>query len=93
MVNPFVFFDFATLPIPVSVEHVLERKVGSCVISVPAYFDALQRQLVVNAGNISGMDAHRVVNEPTAAALTYRDAKMQENEICKRSRVDMRIKH
>lgn len=41
------------------------------VITVPAYFDATQRQATIDAGKIAGFNVLRIVNEPTAAALAY----------------------
>jgi molecular chaperone DnaK len=41
------------------------------VITVPAYFDDVQRQATKDAGEIAGLEVERLVNEPTAAALTY----------------------
>lgn len=41
------------------------------VITVPAYFDDLQRQATRDAGKIAGLDVLRIINEPTAAALAY----------------------
>ena len=41
------------------------------VITVPAYFDAAQRQATTDAGRIAGLEVRRILNEPTAAALAY----------------------
>ena len=46
-------------------------KVEKAVITVPAYFDDNQRQATKDAGTIAGLDVVRIINEPTAAALTY----------------------
>lgn len=46
-------------------------KIEKAVISVPAYFNISQRQAVVDAGRIAGMDVIRIIDEPTAAALAY----------------------
>ena len=52
-----------------------ERAVGGrlrrAVITVPAYFDDSQRQATKDAGRIAGLDVVRIINEPTAAALSY----------------------
>ena len=42
------------------------------VITVPAYFDDAQRQATRDAGELAGLHVERLVNEPTAAAMTYR---------------------
>ena len=52
-------------------EDYLGEKVDSAVITVPAYFDDSQRQATKNAGKIAGLDVKRIINEPTAAALSY----------------------
>lgn len=46
-------------------------EVSRAVISVPAYFDDIQRQEVVEAGRLAGFTVERIINEPTAAALSY----------------------
>jgi molecular chaperone DnaK len=49
----------------------LGEKIDGAVITVPAYFDDSQRQATKNAGEIAGLKVHRIINEPTAAALAY----------------------
>jgi len=52
-------------------EAYLGEPVRSAVITVPAYFTDAQRQATKNAGQIAGLDVKRIINEPTAAALSY----------------------
>ena len=52
-------------------EAYLGETVTQAVITVPAYFNDSQRQATKDAGKIAGLDALRIVNEPTAAALAY----------------------
>ena len=52
-------------------ENYLGEKVTEAVITVPAYFNDAQRQATKDAGKIAGLDVKRIINEPTAAALTY----------------------
>ena len=52
-------------------ESFLGKNVKNAVVTVPAYFNDSQRQATKDAGQISGLNVHRVVNEPTAAALAY----------------------
>jgi molecular chaperone DnaK len=52
-------------------EAYLGEQVTDAVITVPAYFSDAQRQATKEAGEIAGMKVHRIVNEPTAAALAY----------------------
>ncbi|MGO9311178.1 MAG: molecular chaperone DnaK [Syntrophobacteraceae bacterium] len=49
----------------------LGEKVKEAVITCPAYFNDAQRQATKNAGEIAGLKVLRVINEPTAAALSY----------------------
>jgi len=52
-------------------EDYLGEKVEKVVITVPAYFSDLQRQATKEAGILAGLDVIRIINEPTAAALSY----------------------
>ena len=52
-------------------EAYLGESVSSAVITVPAYFTDAQRQATKDAGKIAGLDVKRIINEPTAAALSY----------------------
>ena len=52
-------------------ESYLGEKVEKAVITVPAYFNDSQRQATKNAGKIAGLEVERIINEPTAAALSY----------------------
>lgn len=49
----------------------LGENVTQAVITVPAYFNDSQRQATKNAGRIAGLDVLRIINEPTAASLSY----------------------
>lgn len=52
-------------------EEYLGEKVEQAVITVPAYFNDAQRQATKDAGKIAGLEVLRIINEPTAAALSY----------------------
>lgn len=52
-------------------ESYLGRPVSKAVITVPAYFNDAQRQATKDAGRIAGLDVLRIINEPTAASLSY----------------------
>ncbi|CEO98236.1 unnamed protein product (mitochondrion) [Plasmodiophora brassicae] len=52
-------------------EAALGRSITKAVITVPAYFNDIQRRLTKDAGAIAGLDVLRIINEPTAAALAY----------------------
>ena len=52
-------------------EAYLGEKVTDAVITVPAYFTDAQRQATKDAGKIAGLEVKRIINEPTAAALSY----------------------
>ena len=62
-------------------EAYLGEKVSSAVITVPAYFTDAQRQATKDAGKIAGLDVKRIINEPTAAALSYGIDKDAEQKI------------
>ena len=52
-------------------EAYLGEKVTDAVITVPAYFNDIQRQATKDAGRIAGLNVRRIINEPTSAALAY----------------------
>ena len=52
-------------------EAYLGQAVTQAVITVPAYFNDSQRQATKDAGKIAGLEVLRIINEPTASALTY----------------------
>ncbi len=52
-------------------EQKLGHPVSKAVITVPAYFNDAQRTATKNAGKIAGLEVERIINEPTAAALSY----------------------
>mgnify|MGYP000114869841 FL=1 len=52
-------------------EKYLGQEVKEAVVTVPAYFNDSQRQATKNAGKIAGLNVKRIINEPTAAALSY----------------------
>ena len=62
-------------------ESYLGEKVTEAVITVPAYFSDAQRQATKDAGRIAGLDVKRIINEPTAAALSYGLDNEQEQKI------------
>ncbi len=52
-------------------ETALNTPLSKAVITVPAYFSDAQRQATREAGELAGLDVVRIINEPTAAALSY----------------------
>ena len=62
-------------------EDYLGEEVTEAVITVPAYFNESQRKATINAGKIAGLDVKRIVNEPTAAALSYGADKEEDKNI------------
>jgi len=52
-------------------EQFLGKTVTKAVVTVPAYFNDVQRQATKDAGTISGLNILRIINEPTAAAIAY----------------------
>ena len=55
--------------------------VSAAVITVPAYFTDAQRQATKDAGKIAGLDVKRIINEPTAAALSYGIDKGEDQKV------------
>jgi molecular chaperone DnaK len=62
-------------------EAYLGEKVTQAVITVPAYFNDSQRQATKDAGKIAGLEVPRIINEPTAAALSYGLDKKSDEQI------------
>ena len=62
-------------------EAYLGEKVTQAVITVPAYFTDAQRQATKDAGKIAGLDVKRIINEPTAAALSYGIDKEKDQKV------------
>jgi molecular chaperone DnaK len=62
-------------------ESYLGEPVTEAIVTVPAYFDDAQRQATKDAGRIAGLDVKRILNEPTAAALSYGLDKKQAEKI------------
>jgi len=52
-------------------EEFLGDTISEAIITVPAYFDDIQRQATRDAGKIAGLTVERIINEPTSAALAY----------------------
>jgi len=62
-------------------EEKLGEKIEEAVITVPAYFDDAQRKATQAAGEIAGFKVRRILNEPTAAALSYGFNKKKDEKI------------
>lgn len=62
-------------------EEFLGDKVSEAIITVPAYFDDMQRQATRDAGKIAGLEVERIINEPTAAALAYGFGKQKSEKV------------
>jgi molecular chaperone DnaK len=64
-------------------EAFLGQPVVKAVITVPAYFNDMQRTATKDAGRIAGLEVIRIINEPTSAALAYGfNRQMGEKQIC-----------
>src|SRR5947208_3934534 len=64
-----------------SAEEFLGEEISDAIITVPAYFDDIQRQATKDAGKIAGLNVSRIINEPTAAALAYGLGKRENEKI------------
>ena len=62
-------------------EHKLGETITEAVITVPAYFDDTQRKATKDAGEIAGLKVKRIINEPTAAALSYGLDKKKDEKV------------
>merc|ERR1712038_166878 len=62
-------------------ESYLGEEVKNAVVTVPAYFNDQQRQATKDAGTISGLNVLRIINEPTAAAISYGLGKKSKDEM------------
>ncbi|XP_065169830.1 heat shock 70 kDa protein cognate 5 [Atheta coriaria] len=71
MYSPSQIGAFTLIKMKETAEQYLNVKVKNAVVTVPAYFNDSQRQATKDAGQISGLNVLRVINEPTAAALAY----------------------
>lgn len=63
------------------VEKHLGQAITKAVITVPAYFNDAQRQATREAGEIAGLEVVRIINEPTAAALTFEAANKRHQKV------------
>ncbi|KYH35259.1 chaperone protein DnaK [Clostridium tepidiprofundi DSM 19306] len=61
-------------------QEVLKEDINSVVLTVPAYFTDEQRRATVKAGELAGLKVERIINEPTAAALSYGIEHMKNEE-------------
>ena len=64
-----------------SAEEFLGEEITEAIVTVPAYFDDIQRQATKDAGKIAGLNVNRIINEPTAAALAYGLGKRENEKI------------
>jgi len=71
MYSPSQIGAFVLMKMKETAENYYGSPVKNAVVTVPAYFNDSQRQATKDAGQISGLNVLRVVNEPTAAALAY----------------------
>ncbi|MBL8125182.1 MAG: molecular chaperone DnaK [Blastocatellia bacterium] len=62
-------------------EEFLGDRISEAIITVPAYFDDMQRQATRDAGKIAGLEVERIINEPTAAALAYGFGKSKNEKV------------
>jgi molecular chaperone DnaK len=62
-------------------EEFLGERITEAIVTVPAYFDDMQRQATRDAGKIAGLEVERIINEPTAAALAYGFGKQRTEKV------------
>ncbi|XP_037088532.1 stress-70 protein, mitochondrial-like [Pollicipes pollicipes] len=81
MFSPSQVGAFVLTKMKETAESYLGQPAKNAVVTVPAYFNDSQRQATKDAGQISGLNVLRVINEPTAAALAYGMDKTQDKII------------
>lgn len=69
--KPQVLSAYVLMQLKKDAESYLGEAVTGAVITVPAYFNDVQRQATKDAGRIAGLEVKRIINEPTSAALSY----------------------
>ncbi|MBM3938565.1 MAG: heat-shock protein Hsp70, partial [Sphingomonadales bacterium] len=69
--NPIELSAIILKALKVKAENALNAEVNQAVVTVPAYFNDAQRQATRDAGKLAGLEILRIVNEPTAASLSY----------------------
>jgi len=79
-VRPEEIWAYILWKIKEDAEKYLGTSVTQAVITVPAYFNDDQRQATINAWKIAWLEVKRIINEPTAAALSYWASKWKKNE-------------
>ncbi len=78
--SPIELSSFILKELKQRAEHILKTPVTKAVITVPAYFNDAQRQATRDAGKLAGLDVLRIINEPTAASLSYGIGLKKEEE-------------
>ena len=69
--NPQTISAMILMQLKKDAEDFIGEPVTEAVITVPAYFNDIQRQATKDAGRIAGLEVKRIINEPTSAALSY----------------------
>ena len=69
--NPQIISAMILMQLKKDAEEYLGETISEAVITVPAYFNDIQRQATKDAGAIAGLEVKRIINEPTSAAVSY----------------------
>jgi len=80
-ISPSEISAYILMKMKETAEDYLGEKVEDAVVTVPAYFDDSQRQATKDAGRIAGLNVLRIINEPTAASLSYGQSKRKNGKI------------
>ncbi len=79
-ITPEEISSYILMELKYMAEDYLKQPVEKAVITVPAYFNDSQRQATKDAAIIAGLDCVRIINEPTAAALSYGLERLSKNK-------------
>ncbi len=79
--SPIEISSFILKKLKDDAEKILKQKIEEAVITVPAYFNEIQRKATFEAGKLAGLNVLRIINEPTASCLAYGYGKKDVNKL------------
>ncbi len=79
--TPIEISSFILKKLKEDAEKMFKQKITKAVITVPAYFNEIQRKATFEAGRLAGLEVLRIINEPTASCLAYGFEKEKMNKV------------